>query len=149
MASARRRIASFSSVTSPENADGEPGPREGMALDEGWGSPSSRPSALTSSLNSSRSGSISLSRMRSGSPPTLWCDLMVADGPPEKDDALDHVGIERALGEEVDLTDLLASSSNTSTNSRPMILRLSSGSVTPRSPARKRAPASTATSGML
>ena len=37
-----------------------------------------------------------------------------------------------------------ASSSNTSTNSRPMVLRLSSGSVTPRSPARKRAPASTA-----
>ena len=46
-------------------------------------------------------------RMRSGRPPTLWCDLMVTDGPPVKRDALDHVGIERALREEVRAAELL------------------------------------------
>ena len=40
--------------------------------------------------------------MRSGRPPTLWCDLIVTDGPPVKETDLDHVGIERALGEEFD-----------------------------------------------
>ena len=49
------------------------------------GRPSSLPSALTSSLNSSRSGSTSFMFMRSGRPPTLWCDLIVTDGPPVKD----------------------------------------------------------------
>ena len=29
--------------------------------------------------------------MRSGRPPTLWCDLIVTEGPPVKETALDHV----------------------------------------------------------
>ena len=37
--------------------------------------------ARTSSLKSSRSGSMSLRRMVASSPPTLWCDLIVAEGP--------------------------------------------------------------------
>ena len=45
--------------------------------------------------------------MRSGRPPTLWCDLIVTDGPPVNDDALDHVGIERALRQELGAADLL------------------------------------------
>ena len=66
-------------------ADGEAGPGERMAADEGPGRPSSRPSARTSSLNSSRSGSTSFMFMRAGRPPTLWCDLMVTEGPPVND----------------------------------------------------------------
>ncbi|MNL59685.1 hypothetical protein D3C87_1834320 [compost metagenome] len=49
------------------------------------GIPSSRPSARTSSLNSSRSGSTSFMFIRSGRPPTLWCDLIVTEGPPVKE----------------------------------------------------------------
>src|ERR1700738_1696566 len=41
-----------------------------------------RARARTSSLNSSRKGSTSFMFIRSGKPPTLWCDLMVTDGPP-------------------------------------------------------------------
>ena len=37
--------------------------------------------------------------MRSGRPPTLWCDLIVTDGPPVNETDLDHVGIERPLRE--------------------------------------------------
>ena len=66
-------------------ADRDAGPGERMAADEGLGRPSSRPSTRTSSLNSSRSGSTSFTRMRSGRPPTLWCDLIVTDGPPVND----------------------------------------------------------------
>ena len=40
--------------------------------------------------------------IRSGRPPTLWCDLIVTDGPPENETDLDHVGVERALGQELD-----------------------------------------------
>ncbi len=45
--------------------------------------------------------------MRSGRPPTLWWLLMVTEGPPGEADALDHVGIERALGQEFGAADLL------------------------------------------
>jgi hypothetical protein len=43
------------------------------------------PSSLTSSLKSSLRGSISDRCMEAGSPPTLWCVLMVAEGPCETD----------------------------------------------------------------
>jgi hypothetical protein len=45
------------------------------------GIPSSSPTRRTSSLNSMRSGSTSSIRMSAGSPPTLWCDLIVAATP--------------------------------------------------------------------
>ena len=70
------------------------------------GRPSCRPSVRTSSLNRSRSGSISSKARSSGSPPTLWCSLIVAAGPSRRAAALDHVGIERALGEEPGVFDL-------------------------------------------
>ena len=70
------------------------------------GRPSCRPSARTSSLNRSRSGSISSKAKSSGSPPTLWCSLIVAAGPSRRAAAFDHVGIERALGQELGALDL-------------------------------------------
>ena len=98
------------------------------------GSPSSTPSARTSSLNSSRSGSTSLRFIRSGKPPTLWWLLIVAEGPWRH--RLDDVRIERALRQEPGAAEIrifFASSSKTSMNSPPMILRFCSGSVTPAS----------------
>ena len=57
---------------------------------------------------------------------------------------LDDVRVDRALRQEAARrASLLRLLSNTSTNMRPMILRLASGSVTPASAARKRASAST------
>ena len=46
-----------------------------------------------------------LEAQRSGRPPTLWWILIVAAGPPLAA-ALDHVGIERALGQEAGAVDL-------------------------------------------
>jgi hypothetical protein len=71
--------------------------------------------------------------MRSGSPPTLWCDLMVTEGPPEKDTLSITSGIERALGEEIGAADLAGLFLEHSMNSRPMVLRLVSGSASPSS----------------
>ena len=62
---------------------------------------------------------------------------------------LDHVGVERALHQELDVaaralgTISRAAASKTRMNSRPMILRFCSGSVTPASAARNRSAAST------
>ena len=113
---------------------GSPGPARGTgaARRSPRGMPSSRPSARTSSLNSSRSGSTSCMRIRSGRPPTLWCALDRHRRPAGEADALDHVRIQRALRQEIRAArSSRASSSNTSMNSRPMVLRLVSGSVTP------------------
>ena len=92
---------------SPGMRMARPGPGNGWRLTQVGGRPSSRPSSRTSSLNSSRSGSTSFMFMRSGRPPTLWWILMVTLGPPVKETDLDHVGIERALGEELGAADLL------------------------------------------
>ena len=75
-----------------------------------------------------------------GRPPTLWWLLMAAASAHA---ALDAVGIDGALHEELDAPVFFASSSKTRTNSSPMILRFFSGSVTPASAARKRSEAST------
>ena len=45
--------------------------------------------------------------MRSGKPPTLWCDLMVTDGPPVNETLSITSGIERALGQELGAADFL------------------------------------------
>ena len=55
-----------------------------------------------------------------------------------KTDALDHVRIQRALRQKIGATDFGASSSNTSMNSRPIVLRFVSGSVTPSSAPRNK-----------
>jgi hypothetical protein len=59
-----------------------PGTGERVAADEGLRQTELAPSARTSSLNNSRSGSTSFIFMRSGRPPTLWWLLITAEGPP-------------------------------------------------------------------
>ena len=71
-----------------EDADGQAGAGEGMAADDGRRDAEDGPSSRTSSLKSSRSGSTSSRRMRSGRPPTLWWLLMVADGPLNDTDSM-------------------------------------------------------------
>ena len=44
--------------------------------------PNVAPTLRTSSLNNSRNGSTSSNFITSGKPPTLWCDFIVAEGPP-------------------------------------------------------------------
>ena len=61
----------ISRVISPGTRMASPGPGNGWRPTKCAGSPSSRPSARTSSLNSSRNGFTSFIFMRSGRPPTL------------------------------------------------------------------------------
>ena len=107
--------------------------------------PSSSPTARTSSLNRLRSGSTSSKSMSSGSPPTLWCDLMLALSPPP-DSTMSGYSVpctrKRASPKS------RAASSNTRMNSSPMILRLRSGSTTSSSASRKRSAAFTCTRSM-
>jgi hypothetical protein len=74
---------------------------------------------------------------------------MVTLGPAGEADALDHVRIERALGEEVGAADLLRLGLENVDEQPPMNLRFFSGSLTPLRPARNISLASTWTSGML
>ena len=107
IASASRSVSSRGLVTSPRQRTARPGPGERVPPDDLLGQArAARPSWRTSSLNRSRSGSISSNSRSSGRPPTLWCSLIVAAGPSAAAAALDHVGIERALGEELRPFDL-------------------------------------------
>src|ERR671919_438182 len=94
IASALRSVSRRSFVASPPTTRiASPGPGNGWRQTRRSGSPSSAPTARTSSLNSARSGSTSSNRRSSGSPPTLWWDLIVAAP------GLDDVGVQRALDE--------------------------------------------------
>ncbi len=120
-----------------------PGPGNGCRARNSRGRPSSAPSRRTSSLKSSRTGSMSSNPSRSGNPPTLWCVLITAEGPLIDTDSITSgysvpCARYRASGM------LRASCSKTSMNVRPMILRFCSGSVTPARRDRKRSEASTA-----
>ena len=82
IASASWTILTFSAVTSPIILIPRPGPGKGCLNTSFSGIPSSSPALRTSSLNNNLSGSIiSLKSTQSGSPPTLWCDLITADLP--------------------------------------------------------------------
>src|SRR3954454_17354184 len=81
-----------------------PGPGNGWRHTSFSGRPSSRPTWRTSSLNSERSGSTSANSRRSGNPTPVWWDLM--DGGTVPTARLDHVGVERALHEVLDVLDL-------------------------------------------
>ena len=148
MSSHSRRIFRRSGVTSPRMRTAKPGPGKGWRCRTSSGMPRSRPILRTSSLNKSLSGSISLSFILSGRPPTLWWVLMVCDGPRTERDSItsgysvpctSHSTLPSAFSMRC------ASSSKTAMNSLPMILRLVSGSVTPASLLRKRSVESTAT----
>ncbi len=65
-----------------------PGPGNGWRQTIRSGIPSSSPTRRTSSLNRSRSGSTSRIFMSSGSPPTLWWDLIVAATPSVPPDSI-------------------------------------------------------------
>ena len=91
--------------------------------------------ARTSSLNSCRSGSTSLNRIRSGRPPTLWWLLITCDGP--MTDTLSITsGYSVPWPRKSNEPSFCASASNTSMNAAPMILRFCSGSVMPASRSR-------------
>jgi hypothetical protein len=81
--------------------------------------------------------------MRSGQAADVVVALDGGAGAAVGGDALDHVWIKRALGEEAGAFDLFASASNTSMKVRPMNLRLASGSVRPARPVRNWSRAST------
>ncbi len=81
IASASCSSATRSRVTSPMMRTARPGPGNGWRHTISSGRPSSSPRRRTSSLNRSRSGSMSSRRMSSGSPPTLWWLLITAAVP--------------------------------------------------------------------
>ena len=131
-------------------ADGEAGAGEGVAPDEARrAGPARGRAARTSSLKSSRSGSTSLSFMRSGRPPTLWWLLIVARGPPVTRRSRSRRG--RACpGRGTSRRRLRAAcSSKTSMKMRPMILRFCSGSLDAGERVEEAVAASTWISGML
>ena len=97
IASAWRSVSSRDRVTSPRQRTARPGPGNGCRQTMSSGNPSCSPSLRTSSLNRSRSGSMSLKPRSSGRPPTLWCSLIVAAGP-SGGAAFDHVGIQACPG---------------------------------------------------
>ncbi len=74
--SARRRSDRRRGVISPRMRTASPGPGNGCRQTSGEGIPNISPTRRTSSLKRSRSGSISVKRMRFGIPPTLWWVLM-------------------------------------------------------------------------
>mmetsp|Transcript_21332 Transcript_21332/g.63932 ORF Transcript_21332/g.63932 Transcript_21332/m.63932 type:complete len:277 (+) Transcript_21332:892-1722(+) len=103
------------------------------------GTPSRRPTARTSSLNSSRNGSMSANCRSLGSPPTLWWLLMVCECfwplPGGGHDSITS-GYSVPCTRNLHLWLIVFSSSSrnvlkTSMNSPPIALRLSSGSVRP------------------
>lgn len=82
--------------------------------------PNSIPNLRTSSLNNVLIGSINSNSMSSGNPPTLWCDLIVcAVLVPDSMTSVYSVPCARKSTP----FSFDASSSNTYTNSLPMILR--------------------------
>ena len=86
MASALRRMSSFSRVISPGHADGEARAREGMAADEGRGQAelAAERAHLVLEQFAQRLDQLHAS-CASGRPPTLWCVLIVTEGPPVKE----------------------------------------------------------------
>ena len=125
-----------------------PGPGNGWRATISSGRPSSRPTARTSSLNSSRSGSTSLNLRSSGSPPTLWWLLMFAVPEPPPDSTTSGYSVpctRKSTSDPVSPTMSRTAPSNARMNSRPMILRLPSGLVTPESASRNRSATSTVT----
>ena len=88
MASTSCKIATFSAVISPKIRMARPGPGNGWRFRMFSGSSNERPTARTSSLKRVLSGSTIFNFMKSGNPPTLWCDLMVAEGPFTETDSI-------------------------------------------------------------
>ena len=103
----QRRMSSFSRVISPGQRIARPGPGNGCRPTNTSGKPSSRPSALTSSLNSSRKRLNQLHVHARGQAADVVMRLDGHRRPAGERNALDHVGIERALREKIRAADLL------------------------------------------
>ncbi|MDB4880751.1 MAG: hypothetical protein JWL60_2197 [Gemmatimonadetes bacterium] len=126
-----------------------PGPGKGWRPTISSGRPSSRPTLRTSSLNSSRSGSMSANCIPGFSPPTLWCVLIVTDAPPVGELLSITSGYRVPCTRNFACVPAVAvASSNTSMKVWPIARRFASGSSMPARAARKRADASTVTSRM-
>mmetsp|Transcript_22059 Transcript_22059/g.54169 ORF Transcript_22059/g.54169 Transcript_22059/m.54169 type:complete len:205 (-) Transcript_22059:1038-1652(-) len=133
MSSACRRMSARSRVISPRIRMASPGPGKGCRQTDERSMPSSIPNARTSSLKSSLSGSSTCSFILAGRPPTLWCVLMVAEGPLNDIDSITSgysVPCRRKPPSTGRCSSLVAFSKH-SMNRPPMILRFFSGSVTP------------------
>ena len=132
MKSARRRTLSLSSVTSPMIRIAKPGPGNGWRHTIASGNPSALPTSRTSSLNNERRGSIKVKSKSSGRPPTLWCDFMFAVPVPPPDSTTSGYNVPCTKNSTFFSAEIFAAaSSKVRINSRPIILRFSSGSVTP------------------
>ena len=83
--SASCKILIFTFVISPGILTANPGPGKGCLFKIESGTFNFFPRILTSSLKSSFKGSINLKFNFFGSPPTLWCDLIFAEGAPLTD----------------------------------------------------------------
>ena len=67
---------------SPKIRIAKPGPGKGWRPNNSASIPKVAPTLRTSSLNNMRKGSTICNFIKSGKPPTLWCDFIVAEGPP-------------------------------------------------------------------
>ena len=123
-----------------------PGPGKGWRQTISSGSPSSKPTWRTSSLNRVRSGSTSVNFKSSGRPPTLWCDLILAVPVPPPDSTTSGYNVPCTKNSTSPPAAISrAAFSKERINSRPMIFRLVSGSVTPASALKNCSTASTTT----
>ena len=134
--SASFKISRRGFVISPMTLTARPGPGKGWRPVISFARPSSEPTLRTSSLKRSLKGSTSLSPIFRGSPPTLWCDLIVLEGPPKK--VCDSItsGYSVPWARKFAFFIFFAASSNTRIKVFPIILRFFSGSVTPLSASR-------------
>ena len=151
-ASAARSTSSRSAVTSPTMRMPRPGPGERLAPDDALGHAELEADLahLVLEQRAQRLDQLELQVVGQAADVVVRLDVGRAGAAA----GLDDVGVERALDEELDRVALgvgaspttsRAACSKTRMNSRPMILRFSSGSVTPASAARNRSRASTTT----
>ena len=132
IASASRNKSRRSCVTSPTMRIPRPGPGNGWRQTISSGSPNSNPTCRTSSLNRVLSGSTKVNFKSSGNPPTLWWDLMLAVPLPPPDSTTSGYNVPCTKNSTSPPAAILrAAASNDRMNSRPIIFRFSSGSVTP------------------
>mmetsp|Transcript_14947 Transcript_14947/g.37624 ORF Transcript_14947/g.37624 Transcript_14947/m.37624 type:complete len:218 (-) Transcript_14947:750-1403(-) len=115
-----------------------PGPGKGCRMTDSSASPNSRPKARTSSLKSSRRGSMSSIFILAGKPPTLWCVLMTVEGPfHEVDSMTSGYNVPWSKKHSSGFKPIcLTAVSKQSMNNPPMIFRFFSGSETPLSAAK-------------
>ena len=145
IASARRRMIEILAVDLAENTHRQAGTREWLPIDHFVRQPerpTNRPDFILE--QEYRSGSTSSNFMSSGRPPTLWWVLILTAALVSLRRALDHVRIERALGQEFERSARSPPPLRRRERIRPpMIFRFSSGSVTPARRPRNRSVAST------